>query len=60
MTRFISAEILGFEPIVWLFDKYEYFKMNKRSLETRIRNLKRNGLDISSEEKALEALKEME
>ena len=59
MTRFIEVEIRKPEPVAWLFGHYEYFKINKESLQTRIKNLKKDGLNTVAEEKAMEALEEV-
>lgn len=57
MTKFIEVEIRKPEPVAWLRD-YGYFGINKKSLQVRIENLKKDGLSTSEEEKALEALEE--
>lgn len=60
MTRFIEVEMKKPEPVAWLFDNYEYFPINKKALQVRIDTRKKDGFDTAAEEKALEALQDVQ
>lgn len=60
MTLFLTVETLKHVSVAWLQDDNgKVFVCNKRSLQLRIEDSKKNGLDTSIEEKALETLNEV-
>lgn len=58
MTTFIGIEKWMGGVIFAKLEDYGVFKIGKRDLKTRIRNLKRSGADTTEEEKALAALED--
>ena len=61
MTTFIAIETLrGNRKVAWIQDEFAIpFTMGENDLKERIKNLKAQGLNTFGEEKALNALEEV-